>query len=984
MWTDSTDTVPGRYYRVRHDANGVPSVPAFPGPTALTSQRWWDKNFVIEQPPIGEALTTYQGWDNGAPPIMRPLPQTVGDPGCIQDGELFEQGLAFDDPARFRGWPKQCFVTSPLNDWGWVADVYNACVQSWWADRVIQLSDQNIGPLTGALLAKLPGSDVTFWSDQYLFPRCMTVVHPQYCVVQIAETQNAAQALVQVILGADPPTDMGGMSSCALWYVQAQICLIRLSLLGAGETTPILCVGYSYGGAAAMVAAAIVRLAHPSRVIRYLTFGAPRPGDERLQELLGLPTRGVALANNDDAITAIPPGLESIIPLQAVMGDQLRNWVKWKPSRETWTMLPTGQVLEDVYPRLSTQELIDLITHVVTTQSFYGYPAHNIRVYKARIQFRCPDEPAIPVGALGLRAGTSGVASLRIGQRFATVGLSAARSGVAGRLGDRGFNVAFGSVGLLSGLAVPYGRFGVRGGVTFSPLAMGSKTVFPGRGLGFGAFKVAPGYVGVKTAALGSGSLAMLAGTAARLGRIGMSTLLSGRGLALSYRHGGGLALRTLLREASRLNLQVVPISSGVTGLAAGTAHFTGHVGLGEFAPGESAGFGTRHVLPAGRVDLRGLRLAAARLGLSVVHVAGGLLGLAAGTAHVVPGLGLGGVRGAAGVGLRASDAIPKRQLGLSSPQLASGLVALLAPVPPAGAVGLAAGTAHVAPGLGLHVGIDLHGLALRDGLVTSGSLGLSLAFGGGLVGVEGEELASGALGLRLGQRPIGNLGVSGLAVHGSQVALRGIELAKGAIGMFGPVSPLAPPSFSNLATDNGITNSFVLSLPSPAGVEMLAIALQFDGGLPGTVAGTYNATPCTVDASQDMPAPTDGSVWLLHVPTAGMPGTLTVTWTNVVQAFISVTGLIGLALFAVDRTKTAKGSGGDPNSGFTSPLSSNSELALAAYWATGTPGTWSYGFTPSGLFQAGEQVLSSSSAIQAGLTGSTVTDWAIGVVTFK
>ena len=144
-------------------------------------------------------------------------------------------------------------------------------------------------------------------------------------------------------------------------------------------------------------AAAIIRLAHPTRFVRWLTFGAPRPGDEALRNLLSLPTRGCALANSDDAITAIPPDIDSIIPAETILGRQLTAFAEWKPPRETWRQLADGSIEPNVYPSLTTQELIDLLEHVWTQHTFFDYPAHRIREYQRRIRLRCPGARLSPM-----------------------------------------------------------------------------------------------------------------------------------------------------------------------------------------------------------------------------------------------------------------------------------------------------------------------------------------------------------------------------------------------------------------------------------------------------------------------------------------------------------------------------------------------------------------------------------------------------------
>jgi hypothetical protein len=570
VWNDSTDTVNGRYYRVPHDARGVPLVPAYPGPSILTSQRWWDKNFNLQQPDLGEVISPYQTWDNGAPPIELPQPIVAGDPDCIENGESIASGLTLEDESRFRSWPAACFVQNPLDDWGWAAGVYRCEVQDWWADRVIELSSGQIGDCVGAHRQRFPGADVRFWEGARFFPPMITIRHPLYLVAQFAETQTGLQALIQVLQGVQSPTDVGGYSSTQIWARQAQRGLIRLSSQGGGFQEPILLVGYSYGGAAAQNAAAICRLGNAERRIRYLTFGAPRAGDERMQNLLHLPTRGCALANSDDAITAIPPDIDTIIPAETVLGRALLPFARWRPVFETWRQTPGGSVQPNVYPSLSTQEIVDLLNLVWTTGTLFGYPAHNIREYKRRILLRCPGVPRFADGMLGI-----------------------------------GFNIAFGL-----GLDQP----GTGGGIAKGRVAWKSD-----RGivcLGQGAVNVAQrGFVGLQFKGIPGQLGLQFKGIPGQLG-LGVVQIAAGQlGPGVFQIAAGqlGLAFKGI---PGQLGLGVVQIAAGQLGL--GFAGVPGQLGLG-FAgvPGQ---LGLANAAPMG--------VAAGQLGLGVVPVAAGQLGL--------------------------------------------------------------------------------------------------------------------------------------------------------------------------------------------------------------------------------------------------------------------------------------------------------------------------------------------------------------------
>jgi hypothetical protein len=685
VWSDSTQPVAGRYYRVRHDDRGVPTVPAYPGPTPFGSREWWDKNFILQQPPIGEVLTARHGWDTGAPPVPVPFAHTVGDPLCIENGESTSAGLSITNPARRGGFPALCFVPSPLEDFGWAAEIYRCEVQAWWIDRIAELEQLFIGTLTAVLRQRFAGATVTHFGGTRFFPPCTTVVHQEYCIAVVAATNDMEQALIQVIEGVLSPTDMGGIGTTNLWYTRAQRVLDALATQGVGRTQPMLLIGYSYGGATVQVAAGITRLANPNRFIRWFTIGAPRPGDQRLVDLLALPTRGCALANDNDLITTIPPDLDSILPVQVILGVDLLNFNRWRPPLETWRQAPDGQVFPNAHPVTSSQEIADLILHVWNTHSFYGYPAHNFAEYRRRIRLRCPRAPAVADGILGLQfAGNilaGGVLGLR-GYSTATgkVGIWAPRV-ARGYLGLSGVRVAYARLGLGT-RATPQAKLALVGyPLPAGLLGLSQPALSVGR-LGLLSPSVATGKVGVgPPKALPAGSLGI--GTKIYpAGRVGFGP----RGLPV-----GTLGLRALQVPAGELGLHAPAVAAGALGVA-GLPLSTGRLGLAGFS------------LSIGHVALRGFELATGTLGFKALRVSRGIVALS--TRGLQKGGLAMGVRGlpSAKIGL-GHRSIPSARLGLKPVSLIPGGLGFQGLAVPEGTLGLgaAAGAGDVARGsLGL------------------------------------------------------------------------------------------------------------------------------------------------------------------------------------------------------------------------------------------------------------------------------------------
>jgi hypothetical protein len=581
VWSDSEESVRGRYYLVPHTKELMPLVPAFPGPTIFTSARWHDRNFRLEQPPLGEVLGAYQTWDPGTPPVRRPRPIIVGSADCISNGEPIAQGLALGDAKRFLGWPALCVAQDPLDDWGWAANVYLCEVQAWWAERLTENNQFIFGGLVAALELQFPGATIAHFDETTLYPPIWCIHHALYSVVIYSPTQNTTQALIEVLQGIQAPAEVGGFGSTALWYAQGLRGLNFLSTIGGGNAEPLLLIGYSYGGASAQCAAGIARQSNAQRPIRFLTFGSPRPGDSRLKGLLDLPTRGVCLANDNDAYTAIPPDLDTVLPVQLPLGVNLLNFTRWQAANEVWQLRENGVVLRNVNPTLTSQEIIDLLTLVWETGTLFGYPGHLIEEYLRRLRLRCPAGKAVAGGAVGLRfLPVRGVGLTGYRLAVGRVGLTAPTfKGAVGLLAPR---LAKGAVGLRA-LEVPSATSAIA--LYAPPVAAGRVGLFApwvlpeqNGAIALYAPPVAAGQVGLVAAQIGAGQVGLVApavaagqfagvglvAPAVAAGRLGLRAPVAGRGAV------GLKAPASATTSAARVGLIGYHIPAGRLGLKEG------------------------------------------------------------------------------------------------------------------------------------------------------------------------------------------------------------------------------------------------------------------------------------------------------------------------------------------------------------------------------------------------------------------------------
>lgn len=374
---------------MRHDAQGSPLVPVYPHPHILGSRVWWENNWPIVNPALGEDSEATHTWDNGAPPIMPPDPLFIGDPLCVLEGEKLREALPLNDPHRFQSWPLACGFSEPIDVWGEWADVFRCRVQLFWAQRQYELDKPDIAKLQAELMDIFGDAQFNYHPADGLFPSFCTVIHADYSIAMISPTQTAEQALVEIMQTARPPTNQGNFSTAPLWLQQATRVLGGLDDDNADPTKPVLFVGHSYGGAAAQIAAAMCRWARRNRIIRFLTFGAPRIGDDRLKLACDLPTRGCSLVNQGDIIGSIPPNVADALPMAQFLALPVLQWALWLSPNEVWVLQEDGSVLMNANPNLSTRALVALVRHAIRTGTFFGIPAHKIDAYVFRLLKRC-------------------------------------------------------------------------------------------------------------------------------------------------------------------------------------------------------------------------------------------------------------------------------------------------------------------------------------------------------------------------------------------------------------------------------------------------------------------------------------------------------------------------------------------------------------------------------------------------------------------
>jgi hypothetical protein len=355
----------------------------------LGSRRWHDVNWPVEVI-LGENIATAEDWNDGELPAMPAVPRVAGSLACINQGELLADAAVSAD--LIDGWPAQCFVQLGATlEYGKASAFFRCCNQKLWATVIEWLYDSLFVEITDLLELWLgPEVVVTCHAAVQQYPAIVTVIHPAFSVVALSGTTNFQQIALQAFDFIQRPQSFGAFSTSALWYEASQWVHDHLLADGMQPGTPFFGVGHSYGGCVALILAARYRLGDPGRLVRYLTYGAPKLGDARIGAILAR-CEGMNLCNDDDLVTVLPPGdLLTLIfnaanPLPP--GFPYLHWIR-QPE----------QIRQDDDGRLFPNDLIEMdlatvaamIAKIFAGQQQNPISGHRIPEYNRRIKVRCP------------------------------------------------------------------------------------------------------------------------------------------------------------------------------------------------------------------------------------------------------------------------------------------------------------------------------------------------------------------------------------------------------------------------------------------------------------------------------------------------------------------------------------------------------------------------------------------------------------------
>jgi pimeloyl-ACP methyl ester carboxylesterase len=378
---------PGRYYF------SPPGTPFYDGWHNLGSKAWRDKNWLLAQG-LGEDVTAKMPWDDGRLPSYLPLPQSVGSVDCLANGEgnLLTDSVPYEQ--LIDGFVPACFIPQPgtVLPFDFVSDPSSCSNQLLYARIIEWLYAANAVSIADLLHAWIGNAAVvTFHEGTTLYPSLVTVRTPGYALCIVSGTANYQQFALEALYSLIRPFNYGILSTNSQWYAASSWIQAALVADGIDGTLPIFLCGHSYGAVAALILAARFRSGSPNRVVKFLTFGSPKIGDQRFVTLLSS-CIGYAIANDTDLVTALPPNLAALFPVETFLGNPLLLvWTEWQAAPFQILLAGDGSQTFDGAISLDFATLLTITLDVLATVPLPSLPGHAIGEYFSRIANRCPD-----------------------------------------------------------------------------------------------------------------------------------------------------------------------------------------------------------------------------------------------------------------------------------------------------------------------------------------------------------------------------------------------------------------------------------------------------------------------------------------------------------------------------------------------------------------------------------------------------------------
>ncbi len=351
------------------------------------------RNWTSDERDPWPALGEWEGAnqvDLGGLATAYPAARLIGDPQCIEQGERFPLPI-IPDYSLVGGFDSRCFRQSGLPPIPRRVDTTDRAWQRQFALLQDLLYDN---PLAAKIVAQNlfgPLASVTVVPDSDSFvPGSLIIVLPEQTIVIVSGTTTETQTALQILYQANGLQNIGPFDTNGIWWTAANYLFTRVNLAGADPTKPITLVGHSYGGAIATIMAATYHRAQPDRDIQLLTFGMPKPGGQRLHDILADLTQ-THLVNDGDPIPALPTVAALLVPVNVAAPAWLQlQWPTFIRPDGQITLAANGTQTVSQGDSILFSTVIQMVSDAVLGNPFTVGQPHEIKEYLFRLSLTPP------------------------------------------------------------------------------------------------------------------------------------------------------------------------------------------------------------------------------------------------------------------------------------------------------------------------------------------------------------------------------------------------------------------------------------------------------------------------------------------------------------------------------------------------------------------------------------------------------------------
>lgn len=366
--------------------------PHYPAPHYFGSRNW-TQGAPDDQERLGEVRDATHAYSLGDWQGNYPPAGLIGSQECIQSGETWP--LPVIERSLEGGWDSRCFALprpapppTPINvNVRWCPTQYQLAV-------VCELLYQGNGLAGEQELQRLyPMATISRVGNTADFvPGSLIAVSGSTAVVVVSGTTTPQQWALQGMFGTAGLFDYGTYGTLLPWHAASNVILDRMDAAGVDYNGSVVFVGHSYGGAIASILAFRVARNQLGPRVQLLTFGSPKPGDERLiAGIDALPA--VHLVNDFDPIPYVPPSgpeLALILPIAPTV--MVGRWQGWRRPLNR-----IGQREDGTRYDAPEWESVFNLVYTLALQAIAGdtpdpITPHNSGTYVNRI--RCPASPS--------------------------------------------------------------------------------------------------------------------------------------------------------------------------------------------------------------------------------------------------------------------------------------------------------------------------------------------------------------------------------------------------------------------------------------------------------------------------------------------------------------------------------------------------------------------------------------------------------------